>query len=100
MGKIQKISSYLLFVFNSLLIMVPAFLALQWLLVSPEVSASYGINLSVGLDRMVSTPEGYVNLSTLPWTPALKLFGFFCRFDRRSAVLAEPVSAKKIVLSL
>lgn len=77
MNKIQRISSYLLVVFNVLIVMVPLFLVVQWIFISLKTTdVSDVINFWGMLDKTIQTPEGYVNLSTVAWTPALKLLGF------------------------
>lgn len=77
MNRIQRISSYLLLVFNILIVMVPLFLIVQWIFISLKTTdVSAIINFFGMLEKTVRTPEGYVNLSTVAWTPMLKLFGF------------------------
>jgi len=77
MSKIQKISHYLLLSFNVLISLVPAVLVLQWFFISmkttdiPDVINFFGM-----LEKTIQTPEGYVNLSIVTWTPTLKLLGF------------------------
>ncbi len=77
MSKIQKISSYLLVVFNILIVMIPLLLTMQWIFISlkttevPDVINFFGM-----LEKTIQTPEGYVNLSNVSWTPLLKLLGF------------------------
>jgi hypothetical protein len=77
MNRIQKISSYLLLVFNSLMVTIPVFFIFQWILIPlkttdvPNVINFFGI-----FEKNIQTPEGYINLSTVSWTPMLKLFGF------------------------
>mgnify|MGYP006280794297 CR=1 FL=1 len=77
MNKIQKISSYLLAVFNILIAMIPLFLIVQWIFISLKTTdVSNVINFSEMLEKTIQTPEGYVNLSNISWTPLLKLLGF------------------------
>jgi len=77
MSRIQKISSYLLVVFNILIVMIPLFLTVPWIFISlkttdvPDVINFFGM-----LEKTIQTPEGYVNLSNISWTPLLKLLGF------------------------
>jgi len=63
MQRIQKVSGYLLVLFNVLLISLPVLIVLQWV-GFPEL-----------LERTVQTPEGYVALNTVPWTPLSKFLG-------------------------
>lgn len=77
MNRIQRISSYLLLVFNILIVMVPLLFTVQWIFISLKTSGvSAATNFFGMLEKTIQTPEGYVNLSTVPWTPMLKLFGF------------------------
>lgn len=77
MDRIQKVSSYLLIVFNVLLIALPLLALIQWLFMEVKTSdVSSFINFFGLLERTVQTPEGIVNLSTIQWTPLLKILGF------------------------
>lgn len=77
MDRIQKVSSYLLIVFNILLIALPLLVFIQWFFMEVKTSdVSPFINFFGLLERTVPTPEGIVNLSTIPWTPLLKFLGF------------------------
>ncbi len=77
MSRIQKISSYLLVVFNILIVMIPLFLTMQWIFISLKTTdVSNVINFFGMLEKTIQTPEGYVNLSNISWTPLLKLLGF------------------------
>jgi len=77
MDRIQKVSSYLLIVFNILLIALPLLAILQWLFMEVKTSdVSSFINFFGLLERTMETPEGIVNLSTVHWTPLLKILGF------------------------
>jgi hypothetical protein len=77
MSIIRKISSYLLAVFNILIVMIPLFLTMQWIFISLKTTdVSNVINFFGMLEKTIQTPEGYVNLSTISWTPLLKLLGF------------------------
>lgn len=77
MNRIQKISSYLLAVFNILIVMIPLFLTVQWIFISLKTAdVSNVISFFGMLKKTIQTPEGYVNLSSVSWTPLLKLLGF------------------------
>ena len=77
MSRIQKISSYLLVVFNILIVMIPLFLTMQWIFISLKTTdVSNVINFFGMLEKTIQTPEGYVNLSNVSWTPMLQLLGF------------------------
>lgn len=77
MNKIQKISSYLLVVFNILIVITPLFLAVQWVFISfKNTDESNIINFFRMLEQPIQTPEGNVYLSNISWTPLLKLLGF------------------------
>lgn len=75
--KIQKLSSYLLVIFNILLIGVPLLIAFLWIFIETK-TADMGpvINFFGLFEKEILTPEGYVNLSTVNWTPSLKFLGF------------------------
>lgn len=73
MVKIQKVSRYLLVVFTALLIILPLFILAQWFFMDTDVMKNL---LDQGfLQAPVSTPEGYINLSTVQWTVFAKLVG-------------------------
>lgn len=97
MTKIQKISSYLLVVFNILIVMIPLFLSVQWIFVSlkttdvPDVINFFGM-----LEKTIHTPEGYVNLSNISWTPLLKLLGFCAELIAVSPFLVSLFFLKKL----
>ncbi len=79
MSKIQKISAYLLVAFNVLLISTPLLIVIQVLFIEAEITdadVTAAINFFGLLEKMIQTPEGYVNLSMVPWTP----FSNFLRF--------------------
>ena len=77
MNRIQKISAYLLFTFNVLLIAVPLLSIIQWIFISTKTSDVSGVINFFGIfEKTIQTPEGYVNLSSVSWTPLLQLLGF------------------------
>ncbi len=77
MNRIQKISSYLLAIFNILIVMIPLFLTVQLIFISLKTTdVSNVINFFGMLEKTIQTPEGYVNLSNISWMPLLKLLGF------------------------
>lgn len=77
MSKIQKISTYLLIIFNVLLISTPLIVILQWLFIDTKVAdAPSFINFFGILEKIVNTPNGYVNLSEVAWTLPTKLVAF------------------------
>jgi hypothetical protein len=63
MNKIQKISSYLLLLFNLIIITIPLYISAEWIFIN-------------ALEKNIQTPEGYVNLTNISWTSILKLLGF------------------------
>ena len=73
MDKIQKASRYLLVIFNALLIIVPLFVSMQWLLIN-TVPIKYLLDQEI-LQKAILTPEGYTNLSTIHWTFLTKIIG-------------------------
>lgn len=77
MKKIKKLSAYLLFAFNVLFITVPLFSMIQWIFLSTKTNDVLGgINFFGIFAKTIETPEGYVNLSSVSWTPLLQLLGF------------------------
>ncbi len=79
MKKIQKISSHLLWIFNLLLIAIPLLCIIRWIFMSAKTRGVFSMAnfFFVGtLDKTIQTPEGFVTLSTVSWTPMLQLLGF------------------------
>lgn len=77
MNRIQKVSSHLLLIFSILLSTVPLLTMIQWIFVSTKTSdVSDVINFFGIFEKTIQTPEGYVNLSNVSWTPLLQLLGF------------------------
>lgn len=77
MKKIQKISSYIIKIFDILLIIIPLTLAIQWVFITTKTAGAPAIINSLGFfEKMILTPEGYVNLSDVKWTLPLRLLGF------------------------
>lgn len=74
MSKIQKVSRYLLVVFNALLILIPLCVIVQWLFI--ETGPIKNLIKQEFLQPPVSTPEGYVNLSSVQWSILAKIIGF------------------------
>jgi hypothetical protein len=77
MDKIQRVSRYFLVSFNALLIVLPLFVALQWLF----IHSSFVKNLlNQGFFHApILTPEGYVNLSTIHWSALTKSMGLIAQ---------------------
>lgn len=73
MAKIQKVSRYFLVAFNILIISLPLFVLAQWLFI--DTSAIKNLFDQGFLQPSVSTPEGYINLSTIHWTILAKIVG-------------------------
>jgi hypothetical protein len=74
MNQIQKVSSYLLITFNVLLVALPLCDIIQWFFIDTGTIKNLLAQGIVG--KSVQTPEGYVNLSTVQWTPFSKTLGF------------------------
>ena len=74
MKQIQKVSSYLLTTFNVLLVALPLCDIIQWFFIDTGTIKNLLAQGIVG--KSVQTPEGYVNLSTVQWTPFSKTLGF------------------------
>jgi len=73
MNRIQKVSSYLLFIFNGLLVFFPLFYLTLWIFVDASLVKSL-ISENMLLDP-VSTPEEVINLSTVKWSLPTKAVG-------------------------
>ncbi|EKE09716.1 MAG: hypothetical protein ACD_16C00118G0010 [uncultured bacterium] len=74
MSRIQKVSSYLLAIFNFLLIVLPLFSLSIWLFMDVEPIKSL---IAEGLlFSPVETPEGTINISTIKWTHLSKFTSF------------------------
>lgn len=77
MNRIQKVSAHLLLILGILLIVVPLLYIIQWLFISTKTSDVSGVINFFGIfEKTIQTPEGYVNLSNVSWTPILQLLGF------------------------
>jgi Protein of unknown function (DUF2975) len=86
--KIQRVSRYLLVIFNALLVILPLFVIIQWLFIDTDTIKNL---LDQGfLQKPISTPEGYVNLSTIHWSFLAKIIG----------LLAQSVGLLPLFLSL
>jgi hypothetical protein len=74
MDRIQKVSSYLLVIFNILLVVLPLSLFILWMFMDygPIKEA---IESGVFFEP-VHAPRGIVNLAKLPWDPLTKFIGF------------------------
>lgn len=77
MHHIQKTSSYLVSLFKFLLICLPLYIFIQWIF----------IHLDFGmwsfLNQNIETPEGFVKLSKIQWTPILQFLGCVSEFIGR-----------------
>src|SRR3990167_5455251 len=79
MSRIQKVSSYLLAIFNFLLIVLPLFSLSIWLFMDVEPIKSL---IAEGLlFSPVETPEGTINISTIKWTHLSKFTSFMWYFS-------------------
>ncbi len=76
MNKINKISSHMIKAFNSLLIIIPLVTTIQWIFITTKMAGLPAIMDSVILEKIILTPEGSVDLSTVDWTLPLKILGF------------------------
>ena len=76
MGHIQKVSSYLLWVFNIMLIMIPLLAISYWGLIEWAPFKQF-IAQGLIIDKPIETPEGLVNISNLKLTPLSRGIGIF-----------------------
>lgn len=88
MDKIQRVSRYFVVVFNTLVVFLPLFVVIQWLFIDTDTIKNL---LDQGvLQKPISTPEGYVNLSTIQWSFLAKVIG----------LLAQSIGLLPLFLSL
>ncbi len=88
MDKIQRVSRYFVVIFNTLVIFLPVSVIIQWLFIDTDTIKNL---LDQGfLQKPISTPEGYVNLSTIQWS-------FLAKF---TGLLAQSISLLPLFLSL
>lgn len=73
MNQIQKISSYLLIIFNILIIAIPLIVIIQWIFI--DTSTIKDLFAQGVLQKPIQTPEGSINLSTIHWTILSKSIG-------------------------
>lgn len=74
MTRIQKVSGYLLILFNILLVALPLMAILPWLMIKSSFVQTLMKN-EIFL-QAIPTPEGMINLSDVKWTPLTTLMGF------------------------
>lgn len=73
MDRIQKVSSYLVIMFNILLVLIPVTLLILWLYIDIDpIKNAITAGLLFG---PVETPEGIVNLGMISWDPLSKFIG-------------------------
>lgn len=82
MNRIQKVSTYLLFIFNSLLVLLLPWLAARWFFAEtdtthPVLTQIFSYSLSHA--TIIETPTGLVHLDAIAWTPLLHMVGFASR---------------------
>lgn len=77
MDKIRKVSGYLLFIINALIIFLPLFVIFQWYFIDTDTMKFF---LDQGVfQKSIFTPEGSVNLSTVHWSFFTKILGLFAQ---------------------
>ncbi|MBX3487195.1 MAG: DUF2975 domain-containing protein [Candidatus Paracaedibacteraceae bacterium] len=77
MNKIQTASRYLILILNFMLVIVPVFLLIQWFLYSQNnMRGLDSVNCILSFARGINTPEGYVLLQSVNWSPTSLLIGF------------------------
>ena len=94
MDRIQKVSSYLLVIFNILLVILPFSLFILWLFIDHnpiKEAIEHGVFFSA-----VQTPEGLVNLATVNWTLFTKCVGFISSLVGLLPILLGLLILKKI----
>lgn len=77
MGKIQATASLMVYIFKSLIIILPLLHILLWIFMAQITTDAplYGSFLSF-CHEGIQTPVGYVRLETVSWTPLSKCLGF------------------------
>lgn len=77
MTKIQKASTCLLMLLNLLLIIIPIYLILNWILMDvPKEAIPSVLAFMKNLNESVQTLEGSVYFNTIQWTSLSQLLGF------------------------
>lgn len=77
MTKIQKASTCLLMFLNLLLITIPVYLILNWILMDvPKEAIPSVLAFMKNLNETVQTPEGLLYFNTIQWTSLSQLLGF------------------------
>lgn len=94
MDRIQKVSSYLLIIFNILLVILPLSLLILWVFIDHDPikeAIEHGVFFAP-----VQTPEGSVNLATVNWTPFTKCIGFISNLVDILPILFGLLILKKV----
>lgn len=76
MSKIQKISTYLIYALNTLIIIVPMINIVHWILMGTTTIPYFNHLGFYDNNATIHTPEGMlINLNTIHWLPSLKVLG-------------------------
>ncbi len=98
MNKIENRQPYLILIFNFMLVIVPIFLLIQWFLYSQ--SNMWGldsVNWILSFARGINTPEGYVLLQSVNWSPTSLLIGFLADFIGLILFYYQPYFIRKFL---
>ncbi|MBX9976811.1 MAG: DUF2975 domain-containing protein [Alphaproteobacteria bacterium] len=77
MTPIQKVSRLLLTLFNILIVGLPLLTVTRWFFIETKITdVSPFLNFFGLFEQVIQTPEGFVNVSTVPWSALTKFIGF------------------------
>ncbi len=87
MNNIKKVSSYLIYVFNFLLVAIPALLIAQWVLIDWHPFKEL---IAKGMFfNLITSPQGYINLADVKFTFLTRILGFIgCVIDELPTILS------------
>lgn len=75
MTKIQRVSSFLLIFFDSMLISIPLFISIRWFCINIPIPFFSNVMNALGM-TIIHTPEGILNITTVKWALPLQFLGF------------------------
>ena len=74
MNNIKKLSRILLLALNALIVLTPLALVAWWIMAYLKSAGLIDLSLAC-IEQVVHTPDGFVNLFSVTWTPRLWLLG-------------------------
>jgi hypothetical protein len=96
MNRLQKVSSYLLILFNILLVLTPVSLLFLWSFIDHEPLKG-AIEGGLVFEQVpISTPQGLVNLATVNWNDFTKSIGFLSSLVNELPILLGLLILKNV----